>query len=68
MQLRGKHMDAVDLAVGILRTFLFQTDFLTIMKMGTVAHLLIDLLDKCDSTSTAVVALIADYFAVYPLL
>lgn len=65
--MRGKHKDAVDLAVAILRTFLFQTDLLNAMKMGTVAPLLIDLLDKRDSTATAVVALIAEYFAMYSL-
>lgn len=69
-QLRGKHVDALDLAVAILRTLLFRTESAnaSTLKMDTIAPSLIDLLDEQDSTSRAVVALIADYFAMYPFL
>lgn len=67
-QLRAKDAEVVDLAVAILRALLFQTQLAnpTLLRMETIAPSLIDLLDEKDSTSRAIVVLIADYFAINP--
>ncbi|MCO5556930.1 hypothetical protein L7F22_010485 [Adiantum nelumboides] len=67
-QLKTKHEDVLELAIAILRALLFQSEVFNVnaLKMDTVAPLLMDLLDERDSTSKAVVGLVADYFVINP--
>ncbi|KAJ7535726.1 hypothetical protein O6H91_12G043800 [Diphasiastrum complanatum] len=73
-QLCSKDDDIVDLVVVILKAILFRTTVLEqndsttprMSQMETIAPMFLDLLDKRDSTSRAVVTLIAEYFSANP--
>ncbi|CAM6127208.1 unnamed protein product [Calypogeia fissa] len=71
-QLRGADDNVVDLAVAILRIILFRPssptsgDSMALAQMESVVPMLLEMLDKRDIASRAVVLLVAEYFAAHP--
>lgn len=64
--MRGADLEVVDMAMAILRSLLFRSSEVT-LKMEQIVPALMDMLDSRDSAARAVVLLVAEYFALYPL-
>lgn len=65
-QVRGADIEVVEMAMAILRSLLFRSSAVT-SKMEEIVPVLMDMLDTRDSAARAVVLLVAEFFALYPL-
>jgi hypothetical protein len=65
-QVRGADIEVVEMAMAILRYLLFRSSAVT-SKMEEIVPVLMDMLDTRDSAARAVVLLVAEFFALYPL-